>query len=321
MNKTIKKTFILLMIIGLVSSTNIFGAEDQNSRKETIKIAYLPITHALPLLAEAELYKNKFKNIDLDLVKFGSWPELMDALNAGKVDGASVLIELGIKAKEQGIPLKAVALGHRDGNVVVVAKEIKNTADLKGKIFAIPHRLSTHHILLYKLLKNAGLNFNDLKVIELPPPEMPAALAEKRISGYVVAEPFGAKAVANGHGKILYKSEELWKNSICCALVVREELLKNQRAAAQEFVADYIKAGKFVSSGGPKVTELAKKYLKVEDNVLNLSLKWISYKKLRINETDYNELIKNMVELDLVKAPPTYGDFVDNSFIDGLKKL
>jgi len=50
--------------------------------------------------------------------------ELVDALNSGKVDGASMLIELAMKAKEQGIDLKAVALGHRDGNVVVVSKDI-----------------------------------------------------------------------------------------------------------------------------------------------------------------------------------------------------
>jgi len=35
-------------------------------------------------------------------------------LNSGKVDGASMLIELAMKAKEQGIDLKAVALGHRE---------------------------------------------------------------------------------------------------------------------------------------------------------------------------------------------------------------
>jgi len=80
------------------------------------------------------------------------WTELVDALNSGKVDGASMLIELAMKAKEQGIDLKAVALGHRDGNVVVVSKDINKVEDLKGKSFAIPS----------KLLKNHGLAYNDV---------------------------------------------------------------------------------------------------------------------------------------------------------------
>lgn len=61
-------------------------------------------------------------DLNVELVKFGSWPELMDALNSGRVDGASVLIELAMKAKERGVGLKAVALGRRDGNVAIVSK-------------------------------------------------------------------------------------------------------------------------------------------------------------------------------------------------------
>ena len=60
----------------------------------------------------------QYEDYNLELVKFGSWPELMDALNTGRIDGASVLIQLAMNAKEKGIDLKAVALGHRDGNVL-----------------------------------------------------------------------------------------------------------------------------------------------------------------------------------------------------------
>lgn len=93
--------------------------------------------------------------------------------------------------------------------------------------------------------------------------------------------------------------------------LLRDKFLKNNRAAAREFVADYAKAGSYISSVGDKVPEISKKYLKADDEVLNLSLKWISYKDLRINEGDYNELIRNMKELNLINTPPLYKlDFV-----------
>jgi len=160
----------------------------------------------------------------------------VDALNSGKVDGASMLIELAMKAKEQGIDLKAVALGHRDGNVVVVSKDINKVEDLKGKSFAIPSKLSTHNILLHIMLKNHGLAYNDVNVVELPPPEMAAALAEGRISGYCVAEPFGAKSVAVDKGKTLFESQDLWEGSVCCGLVLRNDFIKNNEAIAEEFI-------------------------------------------------------------------------------------
>lgn len=317
--KMVKRMVITALIASLAVALVACGASNEatkESARETVKIGYLPITHALPLYVQNELGKQNFKNIELELIKFGSWPELMDALNAGKIDGASVLIELAMKAKEQGIDLKAVALGHRDGNVVVVAQDIDNTTDLKGKTFAIPHRQSTHYILLYQMLKDAGLTLSDLNIVELPPPEMPSALAEGRIAGYVVAEPFGAKAVANGQGKVLYHSKDIWEDSICCALVLRGDFIRSNSATVQELLKKYLAAGKYIDSQGEKVQEIAKNYMSVEQKVLDLSMEWIAYHDLKIYEKDYNDLRKYLMEMDLSKNPPFYEDFVDQSLIE-----
>lgn len=282
----------------------------------TIKIGYLPITHALPLYVENELAAENLKKVKLELVKFGSWPELVDALNAGKIDGASMLIELAMKAKEQGIDLKAVALGHRDGNAVIVANDINTVVDLKGETFAIPSKLSSHNILLYLMLKNSGLEYGDINVIELPPPEMPAALSEGRISGYIVAEPFGAVSVAGGNGKMLFESQDLWADSICCGLVLRNDYIQNNSAASKEFIEAYIKAGQQAELKDQEIKDMALKYLKVEPQVLDLSLQWISYQNLKLEEKDYNQLSAYLVEMGLSKNPPAYDAFVNNSFFD-----
>lgn len=291
----------------------------QTNDPVTVKIGYLPITHALPLFVEDEIKALKSENVNLELVKFGSWTELVDALNSGNVDGASMLIELAMKAKAQGIDLKAVALGHRDGNAVVVSKEIGTVKDLKGKTFAIPHALSTHNVLLYLMLKNNGMTYDDINLIELPPPEMPAALSEGRISGYIVAEPFGAKAVAGGVGKTLYESGDLWDNAVCCGLILRNEFIKNYPDAAAAFVSDYINAGEMAEAKDTSISQITSKYLKVDPEVLALSLKWISYDNLRLDEADYNKLASYMKEMGLIENPPVYNDFVDTSLVDRIK--
>jgi NitT/TauT family transport system substrate-binding protein len=230
-----------------------------------------------------------------------------------------MLIELAMKAKEQGIDLKTVALGHRDGNVVVVSNDINKVADLRGKTFAIPSRLSTHNILLHIMLKDNGFSDSDVNVVELPPAEMPAALSEGRISGYIVAEPFGAKSVANGKGKTLFESQELWKDSVCCGLVLRNDFIKNNTAAAEEFVREYVKAGQKAGTKDSGIVDITNKYLKVEKSVLDLSLKWISYQNLKLEEKDYNELSKYLLEMGLSQKTPQYSEFVDNTLIDKVK--
>jgi len=311
MKKFTRLSLLALLLLVLAAC----GVQSKASENEklVIKIGYLPITHAAPLFLQDE---EEYENYEIELVKFGSWPELMDALNTGRIDGASVLIQLAMKAKEKGIDLKAVALGHRDGNVLVVSPEINSVEELKGETFAIPNRFSTHNVLLYQMLKQNGVAYEDLNVIELAPAEMPAALAEGRIAGYVVAEPFGAISVALEKGKVLYQSEEVWKDSIDCGLVLHNRFIEENEELAKQFVQDYAQAGEVAHIGDEHAHAVIGKHINVEDEVLDLSLEWISYDNLKIEEDSYAILTESLIEMGLSKEPPSYEDFVNTSFIE-----
>lgn len=303
-------TIISLAILSLTIACS--NGQQQNNEGKKIKIAYIPITHALPLFAAVELPENQRENKNVELVKFSSWPELVEALNAGKVDGASILVQLALKSQTAGHPLKAVALGHRDGNVVVVNNEIENASQLDGKTVAIPHRMSSHNILLQQVLKNNGIDPANIKITELPPPEMPAAIASNQIQSYVVAEPFGAKSVVAKHSHVLYQSNDLWENSICCALVINTKAVEDKQDEIKAFVKDYLKAGNQLDTKNVETLNLAKKYLKVNEDVLKQSLEWINYQNLTISEADYNLLIEKVKEFNILDNPPSYSDFVLN---------
>lgn len=307
-----KLSFSLVLFAVLVLAA--CGNNDQttSNEKPTIRIGYLPITHAVPLYMQNN---NKYDDYNLELVKFGSWPDLMDALNTGAIDGASVLIQLAMNAKEKGIDLKAVALGHRDGNVLIAGNDITSVEDLKGKSFAIPSRFSTHNILLYEMLQKHGIAYDEVNVVELPPAEMPAALAEGRIAGYVVAEPFGAMSVALENGHVLYQSEEIWPNSIDCGLVLRGDFIEKNKQLVQSFVDDYVVGGELAEEKDAHTKEVVGEYLTVENNVLDLSLQWISYDNLKIEQDSFTVLRDALIEMDLSESPPSYEEFIDGSFI------
>ena len=93
---------------------------------------------------------------------------------------------------------------------------------------------------------------------------MPAALAEGRISGYVVAEPFGAASVAIKNGKVLYQDQDVWQNSIDCALVLRSEFIEKEKEIAQEFVDFYVEAGDNAELKDEQTHEMSSKYMKVD---------------------------------------------------------
>lgn len=311
--RTLKLSILIIIIVLLVACST---QDETASEKRVIKIGYLPITHAAPLLYDHYLHDGSFDDYELELVKFSSWPDLIDALNAGQIDGASVLMQLAMQAKDIGIDLKAVALGHEDGNVIISAHNIDDANDLRGTTVAIPHTHSAHHLLLNELFMEEGVAYEEVELIEMPPPEMPAALAEERISSYVVAEPFGALAVHLDAGKVLAHSEDVWPNSYCCVLVLRDEFIEQDKELVTSFVSSYVEAGKLADEKTEQLYDALKTYLDVSDEVLDVSLAWISFDSLHIEEEEYEKLSDRILRLQLMDDVPSYEEFVDPSFIE-----
>lgn len=295
------KSFLpLLATLAVVFST---GCSPRNGER-TVRIAYLPLTHAVVL---QEMLKQS--PVPIELIKYGSWPELIEALNTGRVDAASVLIQPAMHAKERKVPLTVLALGHRNGNVIIFKRDAQTFADLRGQTFAIPHRSSSHYLLLCEALAKEGIDLAELKLVELPPPEMPSALASGRIAGYCVAEPFGAVSVHAGYGRIYRQSDELWPNSVCCALVANQAFLQRDPEVARQLLEAYFLAGERL---GDKQLALedAKIMLKQPEEVLKLSLQWIDYTGLTLTRTAYDELCTKITRYGLSNHPPAYDDFV-----------
>jgi len=305
--------FVIFLILLAGCSTDSNVKSEGESEKRVIHIGYVPTTHAAPLFLQNE---KQYENYEMELVAYGTWPELMDALNTGRIDGASVLTPLAMMAKEKGIDLKAVARSHRDGNVFIVSPEIHSLEDLKGKTIAIPSSLSTQNVLLYQLLKQNGIDDEELNIISLSPADMSAALVQGQIAGYIVAEPVGAISVILEKGKVLYSSQDIWKNAIDSSLVLQHRFIEENRELAKQFVQDYAKAGEVTQKKDEHVHKVISQYIDVDDEVLDLLLQWISYDNVMIEEEAYNILVDSLKEMGLTESPSSYEEFVDISLLE-----
>lgn len=309
----------LVLILALVTAiTTLAGCAGRAAKERpVVKIGYLPITHSVTAAVAHKNADGKFNNFNLELVKFSSWPELTEALHSGKIQGAITMFELALVGRQKGFPLKVVALGHRNGDVLVVKPEIKSVAELKGRRVAIPHRLSGHNILLYKALRDAGLQYSDIQFIEMPPPDMMAALSRGEVDAYVVAEPFGAVAVLQGVGKVLLRAQDIWNDWICCGLVVREEFLRDNPEAAAELVSALLEAGEEAQADRGKAVAVSKEYFGHKEEVMARSLEWISYRNLVPRVEEFQRLQDYLVEMGLMKDKVDLRGLVDDRWARG----
>jgi len=287
-------------------------------KKLTIKIGYLPITdHLLMLAAERE----KFPNVTLEPVKFSSWPEITEALKAGKIDGAFLLTPMGLTLRQKGIPLKVVLLGHRNGSVITVKNsgEINRIEDLKGKTIAIPSPFSTHNILLRKVLTEHGINpAHDLKIIDMAPPEMVVALATGRIHGYIVAEPFGAQAEAQKVGKILALSKDIWHDHICCVLNLQEKLVHSYPGEVQELVSGFQRTATFIEAEPALAAKGSVKILgqkaEIVERVLTTPRDRLSFLNLIPAKADFAATQDYMIKFGIAKEKVDLSSYLDDRF-------
>ena len=268
------------------------------------KVGYLPITHSLPVVVADRLYAGTYKHLKPTLVKFSSWPELVDAYNSGKVQAVSELLVLALAGAERGVPTSIVALSHRHGDILTVAKEINSVRDLKGKRVAIPHRMSVHTILLSQALKKEGLTLKDVEWIELPPPDMPAALARGDIKAFIVAEPFGSKAIQAGIGKKLLDAKAIWPDYVCCGLVISPAFRAKHPAAVKEYLDSFKAAGSYIDRNRADAVRIARAYMNIDEDVFMQSFNHrVSFSDLRVKRTELAKLEQYARELQLLKKP------------------
>src|SRR5437762_10802700 len=92
-------------------------------------------------------------------VRFNGWPELKEAYVSGYTPVTVMRAPMAMALREQGVPIKIVYLGHRDGSAVMVHKDsqIYRMEDLRGKKIAVPNRFSNQRLLIFRALKNAGM--------------------------------------------------------------------------------------------------------------------------------------------------------------------
>ena len=158
---------------------------------------------------------------------FQGFPEIKEALISNQMQAAFMVAPMAIALRAQGVPIKIVYLGHRYGSAVVVRKDgpVKEFADLKGKIIAIPSRYSDERLIVFKALAAHGMSAKDLRMVEMAPPDVAGALAANAIDAFSMGEPYPSQAEISGFGRILFHAREYWPDYISCVLVVRDDAI------------------------------------------------------------------------------------------------
>ncbi|OLU28149.1 ABC transporter substrate-binding protein [Pseudomonas sp. PA15(2017)] len=237
-----------------------------------VRIGYLPITDATPLLVAHNNGLFEAEGIQSERpVLLRSWAQVIEAFISGQVNVIHLLSPMTVWARYGSqVPAKVVAWNHVGGSGLTVAPGIEDVKQLGGQSIAIPFWYSIHNVVVQQLLRDSGLTpvsraananiaANEVNLVVLAPSDMPPALASKRIAGYIVAEPFNALAENLKVGRIQRFTGDVWRNHACCVVFMHEHDLNNRPEWSQKVVNAIVKAQLWTRDNRAEAAQLLSK--------------------------------------------------------------
>jgi nitrate/nitrite transport system substrate-binding protein len=210
-------------------------AQDKGAlEKKHLKVGFIPITCATPLIMSSPLGFYEKQGLNVTLVKTAGWALIRDKVMNKEYDASHLLapmplaISLGVGSG--ALPMNVATIQNSNGQAITLALKHKDNRDpksWKGFKFAVPFEFSMHNFLLRYYVAEHGLDPDrDIQIRVVPPPEMVANLRAGNIDGYLGPDPFNQRAVYDQVGFIHLLTRELWDGHPCCSFGMRSEWVK-----------------------------------------------------------------------------------------------
>jgi NitT/TauT family transport system substrate-binding protein len=324
---TLRKSLTVTAVVWVTAITGAHVAMNLPrlfEKEPKMKIGFLPVTCHLTCPVTDFINKEMEEDGFFEPVKFSGFPELKESFLSGDLRATFILAPMAIALHEQGVPIKIVYLGHRDGTALMVHKDsnIRSIRDLRGKTVAVPSRFSNQRLLIFRALKANGMTIKDINLIEVPPPDMPAALYSKSVDAVTSGEPFMAQCELDGYGRVLYLTKDIWPNFISCVLAVNEAEIRDHPDKVQKLVDGIARSGMWLEGGMDNRQAAAqfvsKNYYNQNPRLLEFVLSKppdrVRYNDLALQRENFAEIEQLAKESGVIKGEVTFDDYVDVSF-------
>jgi len=202
--------------------------------KKDLKIGFIPITCATPLIMAHPLGFYQKQGLDVQVVKTAGWALIRDKMLNKEYDATHFLspmpLAISMGTGSTAVPMNVASIQNTNGQAITLAnkhKDKRDPKDWKGFKCAVPFEYSMHNFLLRYYVAEYGLDPDrDIQIRVVPPPEMVANLRAGNIDGYLGPDPFNQRAVFEEIGFLHLLTKELWNGHPCCAFGTSTEFIQ-----------------------------------------------------------------------------------------------
>jgi ABC-type nitrate/sulfonate/bicarbonate transport system substrate-binding protein len=246
--------------------------------KTHLRIGYIPLIDATPILVAADHGFAEAEGLTIDLVREVSWSNVRDKLNLGLFDASHMLAPLPV-ASSLGIghvkvPLIVPFTLALNGNAITVSPSLYSelaavadgditdprvsaralhrvVADRRARgapvlNFGMTFPFSNHNYQLRFWMAAGGVDPDeDVHLVVLPPPYMVESLTSGHVDCFCVGAPWNSVAVDNGVGHILHFGCDIVRRMSEKVLAVRENWANDNPDTLSALIRALAKAAAF----------------------------------------------------------------------------
>ncbi|GAA0382850.1 hypothetical protein Acor_57710 [Acrocarpospora corrugata] len=208
---------LLLAVLLLAGACGIADPAAPEGAKDQVNAGVIAIVDTAPIyLGKAKGFFGK-RDIDLTITPMQSGAASISGVVARQFQFAFANITSLLTAREQGLPLKAVANGvnstgqvGKDFSAVLVKSDnpIRSAADLPGRTVSVNQLRNIGDTTIRAAVRKADADPATIEFVELAFPDAPAALLNGRVEAIWVVEPFVSQALAQGARPVAWNFAE-----------------------------------------------------------------------------------------------------------------
>ena len=251
----------VLILAALLAIAGCGGGDEQSTGGDKgpakVKIGVLPISNVAPLYLGVEkgFFRDEGLEVEPSVAQSGN--EIATALVSGELQFAFLGYVPAASAASKGLPIKLVAnadngamTAEKEWTQILVADDspIRTPKDLAGKTIAVNALKGVGETVVKAALEKRGVAPDSFKLLEVPFPEMGAALKADRVDAIWAAEPFLTSVLGEGARSIEAPLTTLGKRYVNGTYATNEQYLKQNEDVVERFVRAINKSLEYASA-------------------------------------------------------------------------
>jgi len=237
--------------------------------KREVTIGFVALSDCASVVMARHLGLFERYGLEVTLKRQPSWAALRDRLYLGEIDVAHLLystayaldlgvagpqidmaILMGLNCNGQGIVLSERLLRAGVVDALSLCRLVRSQP--AALTFAQTFPTGTHAIWLYYWLAQAGIDpKRDVRMMTMPPRQMPEAMQSGRIDGYCAGEPYGGSRIAAAHGGFkVAASAAIWPDHPDKVMAASRSFVKRYPATSRALIAAVLESARYCDDPG-----------------------------------------------------------------------